>query len=42
MTSAFTLLATTPVNAQLAAEQPVSGPLPVGVTPDITVAATAY
>jgi hypothetical protein len=31
-----------PAQAQLAAVQPVSGPLPAGVTPNITVATVAY
>ncbi len=41
MTS-LTVMATVPVEAQLAAQQPTSGPLPAGVTPDITVPTTAY
>jgi len=42
MISAFTLMLNVSVQAQLASEQPVSGPLPTGVTPDNIVPITAY
>ena len=35
--SAFAVMINAPAQAQLAEEQPVSGPLPTGVTPDITI-----
>jgi hypothetical protein len=40
--SALVIIINVPVHAQLAAVQPSSGPLPAGVTPDITVPTTAY
>ena len=42
MTSTFILMINVPVYSQLAPEQPTSGPIPAGVTPDIIVPMTAY
>ena len=42
MTSAFMVMINAPVQAQLAEEQPVSGPLPDGITPDETFSPDAY
>ncbi len=42
MTSAFMVLSNNSVQAQLATEQPISGPLPTGVTPDATASPKTY
>ena len=42
MMTSILVMANAPANAQLAAQQPVAGPLPSGVTPSITIASIPY
>ena len=42
LSSVFTMITITPVEAQLAPEQPVSGPLPSGVTVDVMADSAAF
>ena len=40
--ASVTVVATVPANAQLAAQQPIAGPLPSGATPSITIESIPY